>query len=126
MIDRPMTVRRVGPPSDSTASTERPLRWLATIECWLGGLCLLMAVITMFLWRSSNPSEAPHGGLLLLVSAPLFGLWGVAWLIAGATLRRADRWRWVGHIALLSALIVLSRGNVLLYLTGVTARLLAP
>jgi hypothetical protein len=73
-------------------------RVLATVECWLGAGCLLLGVAVLALWRLSDPSNAPHGGLLLLAAGTPFVFGGIALLVAGGVLRRADGWAWTGQV----------------------------
>jgi hypothetical protein len=104
------------------------LRVLAAVECWLGAGCLLIGLAVLALWRLSDPSNAPHGGLLLLAAGSPFVFGGLALLVAGGVLRRADGWRWTGHVLplVMLAFVFMAPSAALAWATFMLARLIGP
>lgn len=114
-------------------SLEAPPRWsgyrvLAAVECCLGAICLLIGTAVVVGWRLSDPLSAPHGGLLLLAAASPLTFAGIALLAAGGLLRRADGWRWAGHVLLLALLtsVFMAPNETLAWGTFMLARAFGP
>jgi hypothetical protein len=101
------------------------VHWLARLERWSGAASLAAGVLVMVMWRTSDPRNAPHGGFLLLISAPFLLGVGASLIAAAIILTRGKRWRWLGQVLPVLVLCALSAfPHLLMWLTGLIAMVL--